>query len=89
MSNSKAPSYTIRSAEGVMIAKVSAEIARDIVLRCNGEWRPYKVKDEPSTRAFHVKDNVVYLFGQNANDESTIKARLYLWEGYKVIEEVA
>ncbi len=83
------PSYTIRSAEGAMIAKVSAKIAREIVLRCDGEWRPYKTKEKGDTRAFHVKADMVYLFGLNPNDEATISVKLYLWEGYKMIEDVA
>jgi len=73
-------SYSIRSAEGKLIATITGQRANNILQKASGFWREYKLEGEKATRCFELTENGTYAM---SGGELTI----YLWEGTLVIED--
>lgn len=71
--------YVIRNEQGVMIAKLSARDAGELIDSIKGHWRPYRGKDGTSANVYQIDADMVVTFAG---------VRFYLWAGYVVIREI-
>ena len=76
-------SYTLRNENNIMIMQIVGRLAQHIIMDGTGYWTTVKFKGKEEQRCFVVtQDSTV------TNSDRYGATRLYVWEGYKLIEEL-
>ena len=74
--------YTVRTADGVMIATLAGQPAENIFKNVKGEWRTYKSDQKKRTVCYEVKEDSVW-----GNESQYGEFKMYLWEGTIIIKD--
>ena len=74
--------YSVRSKEGTLIARLVGAPAENIFKNLDGEWRTYQAKGEKRTVCYEIERDSLW------ESESRYGAfRIYLWAGTKLIKD--
>ncbi len=73
-----AKQYTVRSAEGTMVAKLGIQVVNRLMLEVKGHWGT----DRSGANRFYIEEDCTFGLG---NDDSVM--RIYFWKGYSITKD--